>query len=393
MNSHPSKKNHTLVPMHHRQRTSVKPRGAALLTVLVVVVLLTVFVTQVFFYTGVDLQAVSNHRNSVRARALAKASLRGVQAGLQLDELQFFASLKRIQQVLQVAPAPLEEGFLLTLKVLPLDHLFSVNELVNIRQGTDQDILRWRIFLNTFADVAQVNEKGAATQGRLSNEHISSIYAALTDWVDEDESVYVAPDGGTGAEGDNPFGKRPQVEVKNAPLDFLEELRLVRGVADARFAWESWEENMMVWPKRAPLLSYMGKININLASAEEIMRHLENRRIPEQLNEAANVVTQRGVRRYVDEAKSLVNAFVPSIKGRTRSVYNPQTLNTYLASIGFDDNYGTNFLFSTHNERYSVYLQTEVGGIKATLQALVHARRNGNTRQARTAEIVYLRLR
>ncbi len=367
-----------------------KARGAALLTVLLVVTLLTIFVTQVFFYTGVDLQAVSNHRDSIRARALAKATLRGVQAGLHLDELVFFSSLKRIQNVLNVTPAPLDEGFLRALNVTPIDHLFAVNELATIRQGTDQDYLRWRIFLNTFADVPQIDAKGEDTQGRLTDNQLSSIYAALTDWVDVDQSVYVAPDGSAGIEDDNLFGQRPQVQIKNAPLDFLEEFRLVRGVGESRFSWHSWADNLMVWPRRSNTLLYLGKINVNLASAEEIMQHLQNRRVTKQLTQANNVAIQRGINRYIDEADTLANAFAPNTKTQPRVVHNPQSLSTYLNNAGFRDNYGTNFLFSTHNERYYVSLQTEVGRITATLKALLYVPRNANTRVANRVDILHI---
>ena len=381
-----------------KEKPPKRAQGAALLTVLLIIALLTIFVTQVFFYTGVDLQAVANHRDSLRARALALASLRGVQEGLNLDEVIFFSALGRLKSLLDVAPAPLEEGFLLSLQIQPIDHLFNLNALVNTRPNTDQDLVHWRIFLNTFSDARptaqgeEVDESTRITEP-LSDAAISAIYAALVDWVDPDSLAYTAPDGATGGEGDNPLEQRPEVQVKNAPFDVLEEIRLVRGVVESRLPWSIWPEHTLAWTRRENAPLYLGRININLASAEEITRHLENRRLPERLSEAANQAIQQGVGRYIDQAETLARAFAPLPGQGERRVFTDQTLNTFLRDQGFNDNYGANYLFSTRNQRYLVRLQTEVGKTTASLQALLYVPRNAQTRVATRVEVLQIFVR
>jgi type II secretory pathway component PulK len=60
----------------------------------------------------------------------------------------------------------------------------------------------------------------------------SDIACAIIDWIDADDNPYSAPDGSgsTGAESNYYTGLNPPYKCKNAPLDSLEELLLVRGV-------------------------------------------------------------------------------------------------------------------------------------------------------------------
>lgn len=60
----------------------------------------------------------------------------------------------------------------------------------------------------------------------------SDVACAIVDWIDPDENTFSAPDGSgsTGAESSYYSGLNPPYQCKNAALDSLEELLLVRGV-------------------------------------------------------------------------------------------------------------------------------------------------------------------
>lgn len=78
-------------------------------------------------------------------------------------------------------------------------------------------------------------------QEPLSDEIIRPIYAALFDWIDNDDITYHGDPAYPGAEQDAYFNFYPEIKVRNGLLNRLTEIRLVRGVVESGISWSQWE--------------------------------------------------------------------------------------------------------------------------------------------------------
>jgi type II secretory pathway component PulK len=372
--------------MTRRPDNAPRPRGVALLMALSVVMLLTLFMSEYFFSMGLELRSMTTFKESMQARNLARAAFKAVITGLRLDEAVFFQGYDRMSQLLQVASLPLEDGLLVALRITPLDSLFNINDLAKIRVGTDQDLVNRIKFWNTLKDLQVPAAEPDQPPEALTNQTISALYAALHDWVDSDDVDYTGFSGVRGAEADAYFSTEPEVAIKNVPLDRLTEIRLVRGVADSRIPWPVWEDRFCGLPSRTIKSDelFSERINVNRATSEEIIRFL-NYHAFEGVENLADPTIQKGINAYVDQAEQIATLFAP-LEGE-RQIYNKSSMGQALKQLGFDDNYGVNYLFSTVDQWYRVVLTTEVNGVQATLKALVHVPRNPETRIGSKVEV------
>ncbi|HEX7928487.1 MAG TPA: hypothetical protein VF678_12910, partial [bacterium] len=90
-------------------RRTTRP-GIALLTALVVVLLLTMFLSELFFATGMELRALESFKDSSQARRLARSVLKATEIGLLQDEAEFFNGYRQLQQVMTLSSVPIESG-------------------------------------------------------------------------------------------------------------------------------------------------------------------------------------------------------------------------------------------------------------------------------------------
>lgn len=239
--------------------------GMVLLLVLVVMTLLTTLVVELAFSTLVDLRLTETFRDSTRAYYLAKGGVRAGRGILRMDKNSYDAPGDPSELwSLGVAQYPVAEGYL------------SV---------TIED-LGGRINLNALVGAGNVNPVVKSQLRRLFDELAiqqgEELTAALIDWLDPDDRVYVDPEGrrAVGAEAAHYLsGERP-VRCKNGPLDSLEELLLVRG-----FTPEIFKEVV-------PFVRLHGddKININSAAAEVLMALSED---PEITRDATEAILER----------------------------------------------------------------------------------------------------
>ena len=205
-----------------------RPAGIALILALVVVMLLTAFMTEFFFSTGLELRSLRTFKDAAQARSLARLAFKAVQVGMLADELDFFANYRNLEKVLTHAAIPWQEGLLVELKIIPQDGLFNLNELENLRDNTEPDRLRWNLFLNTLADLEVPSELAGLPQEPLAEQALGEIYAALVDWIDGgDNASYQGASGSVGAEQATYLSSEPEVQIKNGQLDRLSEIRLV----------------------------------------------------------------------------------------------------------------------------------------------------------------------
>jgi len=391
---------HTGKPRSGPGARAMRPRGLALMVTLAVVLLLTTFLSRFFFASGLEMRSISNFRNTMQARSMARSVLKVLQVGLQQDEADFFAGYREVEKMLSVLSQPLLDGLLLEVKVEPLDHRYNLNELYNLRPGEDVDRGRWNLFYNVLVrlEVPPTEEElqlDPEAQGKaLTDEQISTLYAALFDWIDQNDEDYNLFPGVYGAEAGSYLSEQPEFEVKNGMLDQLSEIRLVRDLTTNGVPWEDLSKQFAALPKATDGNFYFQeKINVNTATREEIIAFLENRRMdPAQIEGSIHRPNQEGINLIVDKAEELADEFTATNDEGGRERFTQASLKSVLQKSGVNQNLGANFLFSIINKYYLVRIVTEVNGIQARLEAKLHVPRNANTRMGTQAEVLWMRV-
>jgi type II secretory pathway component PulK len=386
-----------------RQRGSFARRGVALVVALVVVLLITTFLSQFSFTTSLELRSLQAQKETMQARALARSAFKAVQGALLQDESDFLFGYKQLKQVLAVTAIAWEEGLLTALEIEPLDPLFNLNRLAKIQahrpgEPPNQDVLFKRLFQNILADVVPLPDETTTFVEPLQPGELSELYAALFDWVDEGGEPYSGIDGVTGAEGPEYFGERPERAPPNRPLERLSEIRLVRGVADSRIPWEIWRSRFSIRePSAGESNLYPGLLNVNGATRDQIVAFLEARRLdPATTNQLSGTLKDRQIalNDYAENADLIASALIP---GDVLSQVLSQELTTSdikarLGSVpGINPNY-SNQVFSTSDEYFRVRIVTQVGQMQAELEAVLYTPRKGD-RTAREAKVLEYTLR
>ena len=261
---------------------------------------------------------------------------------------------------------------LLDLWIEPQDSLFNLNELRNLRDNSDKDRGRWEMVRKTLKDIPVRSEDASLDKQPLSESAMADLYAALVDWTDGGSNVdYLGASGGAGAEAATYQAGDPEIRIKDGRLDRLSEIRLVRGVVESGISWDDWKRNFAVLDKSTKLDLYPEKLNVNLASHEEIIRFLEIRRFDADLEVGENDDSQEKLNAYADRAGEVADLLAP--ESGTREIHDALSLETLMKSLGGSIN--SKFarkIFSLKNEIYRVELTTSMNEVDAHLEALAH---------------------
>ncbi|MFI5399661.1 MAG: hypothetical protein ACHQZQ_01240 [SAR324 cluster bacterium] len=382
------------------QRLRSRP-GVALLLALTVVVVLTAFLSELFIDTGLETRAVANFRDSDQAQALARSAFKEMEEALKTESeqtLQF--GIIRLDALLQVAAAPFEEGLLTGMQVTSLDGLYNVNQLGQQQPGSSQDTLRWALFRNAIAAIPMPNDSQGQPLPALSERQVAALYGALVDWIDADDTEYVAL-GTPGAERRAYGNDNPEYDIKNAPLDRLEEMRLVRGFAPAHLPWAEIEKRFSALPKAASTGDYISeKLDVNLASREEIARFLREREVDDAkvLDDTALGEPQKNVNDLAAHADAIAAAIVPEGMDHPY-LKDTAALQAALASAGVSATGGPitasalNRVFSTCSKYLRVQASVDVHGTVSTLDALMQVTRPAPCGAASKVEVLRITLR
>ena len=246
-------------------------RGMVLLLVLIIVALLTSLLTEFAFSTLVDLRLTETFRDGTRAYYVAKGGVKVGRIILQQDRNGYDSRDEMWAQ--GVSNYPVEEGAV-TIQITDLDGKLDINRLVTSLGNPDvvvQDRFR-RLFT-----ILGLDDPDGLTD-------------ALIDWIDPDSDPRPH-----GAEDSYYLDLPHPYQAKNAPLDSLDELALVKGFTPA------------VIKAIRPYVTVHGsdKININTASAV-VLESLAS-----QMDEATaeEIVDRRKEQPFqsIDELKRLPN--------------------------------------------------------------------------------------
>ena len=183
-------------------------RGIALLLTLVILVLLVTVIVEFDYGTKINLMTAGNFRDGVRATYLAKSGVAAARAALKDDAIKQGLSDDLTEFWAQpLAAFPVGEGFV-SIQVTDEAGKINLNKLGDTRSTVQDDTRRTlrRLFILLELD--------------------PELVSAIQDWVDSDDTQQDQ----AGAEA--PYYQRldPAYQCKNAPMDTLSELLLVRGI-------------------------------------------------------------------------------------------------------------------------------------------------------------------
>ena len=183
---------------------------------------------------NINLDIAENYKNRLRASYLAKSGIRFARLYLSSDAENFLGDeIEEVKPLLYGKPLPLGGGFI-TINLESEDGRININKLAESDDVKDMFI--------TLLDNLDIDYE---------------VYYSLVDWIDADDDEFE----GSGAEDDH-YQKLPvPYSCKNAPLDSIDELRLVRGV----------DEEVFRELKKYCTIYSSALININKATKEVLL--------------------------------------------------------------------------------------------------------------------------
>lgn len=315
--------------------------GVAIVIVLWVVLVLSLLISGFAFTMHVETQVASFARKELKAEMLARSGIEVARMELILDQQSTtdagFDALNQLwatNEEMYVNHA-LGDGFY-NVKITDEEAKFPIN------RATDLQLDRLRSLLGV---------------DPLDGDIIRD---SILDWIDADGLTKL-----NGAESDYYQSLSPPYSAKNAPLDRVEELLLVRGMTPELFHGLPVEEDEPAQPSLAELCTTMssGRVNANTASAI-VLQALLN--IDDQ--QVESILSRRdgpdGVPGTDDDQPF-------------------RTVDEFFASIGNLDpatRQQAQDLVAVSSSFFTVKSTGEVGGVKRTIIATL--RREGTTIQA-----------
>ncbi len=233
----------------------MKRRGSALVLALVTVVILSALVMSFLFQIRLESELAGRYRYRMKAQALARGGLefakllmvKSLRPGAEAEEEwgeEMFIRLRNLNRGLALNGYvhEMEDGRF-TVSILPESGRRNINRL------SQND---WEALLESVGVPEQLHD---------------ALIDSFLDWTDENELTRL-----NGAESDDPYYQERGYQVKNAAVDTLDELLLIKGFTRAIVYGgalaEFWDMPEVRVQGIAPLLTVYGdgKININTAS-------------------------------------------------------------------------------------------------------------------------------
>ena len=241
-----------------RHPTLGRRRGAALIVVMWVLLILGLLVSSFSFDMRVEAEITSHYRKRTRAESLARAGVEWAMRVIELrteadpgapeesDQDPIYMSALLLQRGVGVHGAEVDLGAgTFRVDIVPEEERRNVNRL------TDEE---WEEILDL---------------GGVPQERWDELMDCFKDWID-DNDTHLA----NGAEKDDPYYEDQGYEPKNAPLDSVDELLLIKGF-DERILYGGPpdDEDEPPYTGIARFLTTWGdgKVNINAASADVLL--------------------------------------------------------------------------------------------------------------------------
>ncbi len=244
-------------------------RGMALILTILIISLIVALTLQFNTSMWTNLHAAANLRDGIKLSCIARSGFNGALAVLYEDASSGNVDTLRETWahagIISGSSAYLFDEGRFLIEIADLSGRIQINQLVD-QSGNYVDTQKG--LLVRFLSSAEFD---------LDDEEVENIVDAIKDWIDNPDTDDVT--GWGGAEDSYYQALEKPYPCKNAPLEFLEELLLVRGITTELFY--GTEER----PGISPYLSTHGDGKININTAAPLVLRALSERIDEDLAE------------------------------------------------------------------------------------------------------------
>ncbi|MBF0278746.1 MAG: general secretion pathway protein GspK [SAR324 cluster bacterium] len=392
------------------QKNPRRRLGIALVMTMTILLLLSIFMTEFFFETTLEIRAIENFKSSFVAQSVAKSMFKAMLVALSTNETVFFAELKALYQLTGDGSEmsflnppdsliPLPEGvipdfegtILYTPYVRPIDHLFNLNRIQGAKgtraADTPTDRKVFNEFVNLLGEIPIEIPQEEGSQEPVEYRYLglddaAPLYAAIFDWMDaKDEGALYSNEAGVEGAEDAAYEDFDVVEdlkVKNRRLDRLTEIRLIKGITESGLDYRDWKQNFTVFDvgMSEGLDGFTSRLNINLATRDEIVIFLRRfEHYSEYYSELGGPPDNIDIyQKFVDVAEEFADLVVQYDEEGNRIVHNSKTLKDVMAE--FELGHKFNHLFILYSTWYEIRLVAESVGIQSEVRAIVHVPRD-----------------
>jgi general secretion pathway protein K len=245
------------LPSNYRSR-----EGSALLVALWVLVILSLIVGSFAFEVQLESMLVSHKRKKFRAEMLARSGIEYagalIAARSRANELEI-ADMAEDQDGFMQAALYIKRGLPAPSEIQLGDGSFRVT-IESAEAGRNANLLTRQEWL----DILEM--------ANMPSTEWDAMIDCLGDWIDSDDLHKL-----DGAESDDPFYEERGYPVKNAPLDSVDELLLVKGWGeDILYGTEADEDGDAIFGI-ADILTVWGdgRVNLNTASTDVLLSYAE----------------------------------------------------------------------------------------------------------------------
>jgi hypothetical protein len=277
--------------------------------------------------------------------------------------------------------------------IRPIDHLFNLNRIQSRNRTrnneTEPDVRLANQFINILKKWNsktnyQTEDTVPSQILKLNTNDILAIYAAIFDWLDKDEEIYDSSIYGTiGAEKNAYLDVDPYFEIKNGFLDKLSEVQLIRGVKDKHIPLAQWKKGFTTFPvgdkykTQANFPEIKPRINVNLATFEEIVKFLEqfdqnNNYFINYSPDYDDSISQD----YFEKREEIAAEFTKEPRSKLTS----KDIKNKLSNITQYDS--SQDFFIEYSYWYEINLKTEIDNVNAEVRAVVSVDRDATTGKA-----------
>jgi general secretion pathway protein K len=217
--------------IRHNFVADTSDRGVVLITVLIVTAILTTLVVDLIYFTEIDSEISANTRDDIKARYIAKSGVNVVAAAMKatsLEDLNKVSSLlnNQVQESdgtwsLKLPALPIGDG---NVSVTVIDERSKINLNALVNQSSNMVDKQVETELSELFRVLGVD-------ARKSDLFIAS----LINWLDHPIQGGQNDQESSGAGADYYLGLETPYNIKNGPLDSVEEIRMIRGMDEEFF--------------------------------------------------------------------------------------------------------------------------------------------------------------
>ena len=401
MNSPPINKNY--IGIYHSHK------GIALLTTMVVLALLSIFLTEFSFETKLETRGIKNYQASFKSRNAVKSIFKAVLEGIEKqDEIKFFREY--LNGLLQIGNTRSEISFLnpnkalrlpkgiisdfpdvifYTPEIRPIDHLYNLNRIQTppfraVNPETKSDVRLANRFINILkkwnSNRQYLDKNKISFTTKLNDLEALNIYTAIFDWIDKDSLTYDSSIYGIiGAENDTYLTYDPKIEIKNEFLDKLSEIKLIDKIYKKKIPFILWEKEFTIFPvgqKYNPQENFSEikpKINVNLATYDEIIEFLEQ--FDQNTDYFANYSSKNFENIYEMDFFEKREDIARELTKVPRKKLQNEDIKIILSNITQYDSKSNNY-FIPYSFWYKIYLKTEIDEVKAEIKSVISVDRD-----------------